>query len=238
MKESRVPLIIAHRGSSGKAYQNSLEAFELAVEEKADMIELDTHLTKDGFFIVHHDPVIKHQGLEYVIKETDLETIKSLSLPNGESIPLLESVLKEFLPKIKFNVEIKCETTREQFDGLLRSAQLDSKRIIVSSFLLSVLKELSATELDYSLAYLYIFPSLKVKKVAKLGYISAMNPYCKLLTKKTVKQYHKLNKKVNVWTVDNHKAILKLLRQNVDGIITNFPLETRELIKKSGAFFH
>ena len=59
MSDSYNPLIIAHRGSSIHAYENSLSAFELAVKQKADMIELDTHLTQDGFFVIYHDNVIK-----------------------------------------------------------------------------------------------------------------------------------------------------------------------------------
>ncbi len=60
------PLIIAHRGASDEAYENSFSAFNLAVEQGADMIELDTHLTKDGFFVVHHDPKIKYKNQSYI----------------------------------------------------------------------------------------------------------------------------------------------------------------------------
>ena len=70
MSDHNSPIVIAHRGASEDAYQNSMKAFELAVQQKADMIELDTHLTIDGTFIVHHDPIIKFEEFEYVIAET------------------------------------------------------------------------------------------------------------------------------------------------------------------------
>ena len=109
MTDAYYPFIIAHRGSSIDAYENSSSAFNLAVKQKADMIELDAHLTQDGHFIIYHDSVIKLQGENYVIANTKLEKIQKLSLPNGESIPLLEEVLKRLLPSIQFNVEIKSQ---------------------------------------------------------------------------------------------------------------------------------
>ena len=70
------PLIIAHRGASKEAFENSFESFQLAIEQKADMIELDTHLTNDGYFIVHHDADIKYKNKSYVISKTRVETAK------------------------------------------------------------------------------------------------------------------------------------------------------------------
>ncbi len=67
MIEKTSPLIIAHRGSSEEAYENSMDAFSLAVSQKADMIELDTHLTSDGIFIVHHNKRIVYENKKYLI---------------------------------------------------------------------------------------------------------------------------------------------------------------------------
>lgn len=224
------PIVIAHRGASQDAYQNTIKAFELAVQQKADMIELDTHLTSDGTFIVHHDPIIKFEGFEYVIAETKLEAIQNMKLPSKDDIPLLEDVLVNFLPKIQFNVEIKCSVTKKQFDDFLNNIGVDTNRIVVSSFLSDVMFGLSDTALDYALAYLFLFPPKKGKTMAKEPFISAINPYYRLLSSSHVDYYHNLGKKVYPWTVNRQKDIQKLVKKKVDGIITDCPKKTREMI--------
>ncbi len=224
------PIVIAHRGASEDAYQNSMKAFELAIQQKADMIELDTHLTSDGTFIVHHDPIIKFEEFEYVISETKLAAIQNMKLPSRDNIPLLENVLVSLLPKIRFNIEIKCSVTKKQFDDFLNNIGIDTSRIVVSSFLSDVMFGLSETPLDYALAYIFLFPPKKGKKMAKKPFISAINPYYRLLSSSHVDYYHSLGKKVYPWTVNRQKDIHKLVKKKVDGIITDCPKKTRDII--------
>ncbi len=230
MKKTRQPLIIAHRGASVDAYPNSNEAFKLAIEQKADMIELDTHLTKDGFFVVYHDFVIEHQENRYKISEINLETIKTIFLPNNEPIPLLEDVLKQMLSKIRFNIEIKCQIEREEFDALLSSVGGDNSRILVSSFRRKVLYNLRNSDLGYSLAFLCRRLGWRARRMVQYDFIEAINPSYKHLRKNHVKFYHKNNKKVYSWTVDKEKDIKNLVTKRVDGIITNIPQKARKII--------
>ena len=230
MIDSKFPLVIAHRGASNDEHPNSMKAFEEAVKQKADMIELDTHLTKDGYFIVFHDDSIPYKENRAVISQTSLDTIKKFKLPNGEPVPLLKDVLKKFLPKIKFNVELKCNVTKEQFDSLLNEVGEDNSKILVSSFLYEPIVNLKDSNIGYELAYLYLFPMNHNKSVALNDFIYAMNPFYRFVTKKTVKFYHEKNKKVYPWTVNDEKQIRKLVRKDVDGIITDNPRITREII--------
>ncbi|MCE7738183.1 MAG: glycerophosphodiester phosphodiesterase [Candidatus Heimdallarchaeota archaeon] len=230
MVEYTTPLIIAHRGASIKEHENSIKAFELAVKQKADMIELDAHLTRDGYFVVFHNDTIPYKDNNIVIAESNLETIQKFKLPNGEPIPLLEDVLKQFLSKIKFNIELKCDVTKEQFDSLLNEVGGDNSRILVSSFLHEPIVNLKNSTLGYELAYLYIFPIYQNKSVALNDFIDAMNPFYRFLTKRAVNFYHKQGKKVFPWTINDEKQIRKLVRRNVDGIITDLPKQTREII--------
>jgi len=232
MENTEQPVIIAHRGASIDGYENSFEAFKLGVKQKADMIELDTHITSDGYFIVHHDDKISFENQEYIIAETPLDTILNIRLPNDEPVPLLKAVLTQFLSKIQFNVEIKCYLQREDFDKFLEEVGGDNSRIIVSSFLKDVLYELNSSKLGYELAYLYILPGLKYRKIANENFISAMHPFYKLLTSKQIEYCHKRKKKINTWTVNSEKDIMKLVTKGVDGIITDQPLKTREIIEK------
>ncbi len=231
MSDKVFPLIIAHRGASKDGYQNSIEAFQLAVDQKADMIELDIHLTKDNHFVVHHDNDLNYKGNSYPIKSTTLEKIQSFRLPNDEPIPLFKDVLERFHKLIRFNIEIKCNIQRNQFDDLLKEVGINTFETVVSSFLHEVHMELKETDLEYQLAYLYFFPTSHNKRAAKNEFIAAMNPFAGFMRKKVVKFYHNLGKKVYPWTVDDEKTIKRLVSYNVDGIITNRPKETRKFIE-------
>jgi len=230
MSEKTSPLIIAHRGASHDGYENSMEAYQLAVDQEADMIELDTHLTKDNHFVVFHDDTIKLQNVSYPIKDTTLEKIQKIRLPNDEPIPLLKDVLEKFHKSIRFNIEIKCDLKLDHFDSLLKDVGINSAELVVSSFLHEVHMELKETALEYQLAYLYVFPSYNNKSVARNDFIAAMNPFAGFTKKKAVKFFHSLGKQVYPWTVDDVKTIKRLMSYNVDGIITNKPKETREIV--------
>jgi len=231
MKDTDYPLIIAHRGASHDFYENSFQAFSKAIEYNADMIELDVHLTKDGYFVVHHDPTIKIDKDSYNISDTPLSVIEKLELPNGEPIPLLETVLERYLKDIMFNIEIKCPSTHNKFDELLSGLNIDTSRIIVSSFHRTIIHELRETKHNYKLAFLYLFFGFGVHKMLKYDYIKAFNPYFKVLTKRTVNNLHEKKKEVYTWVVNRPKEVKRALKLQVEGIITDRPKEVREMVE-------
>lgn len=95
--------IIAHRGASGDAVENSLEAFRLAVRQGADGIELDVHATRDGGIVVHHDPAVPGLG---PIAEHTLAELRQVRLTNGEPVPTLAEALAA-APGLGMWVEVK-----------------------------------------------------------------------------------------------------------------------------------
>lgn len=113
MSPALKPLVIAHRGASGVAYENSLAAFKKAAELGADGIELDIHATTDGALIVHHDPAIGGT----LIARSSAADIAKLKLPNGEPVPTLEQAFLAAGPKLRVYVEVK--TLPPQWDGKL-----------------------------------------------------------------------------------------------------------------------
>ena len=113
--DSSAPLVIAHRGASMYAPENTLAAFELAIEMGADAIELDTMLTADGIPIVIHDHSLDRttDGIGSVSSKTVAE-LKLLDAGSafdirfaGERIPTLEEVFSAVGKKIMINVELK-----------------------------------------------------------------------------------------------------------------------------------
>ena len=231
MEKKSYPLVIAHKGSSEEAYENSMESFNLAVVQKADMIELDTHLTSDGNFIIYHDRRIKYENKKYLISKTPLKTIEEFQLPNGEEIPTLEDVLNKLLPKIQINIEIKCKTSKKIFDNFLKGVEVDNSKILVSSFRSDVINELKSSTLGYKLAYIYRFPTPKIRRIADKEYIHSLNADYRFLSSNAVQQYHKKNKEVYTWTVNEELQIRKFVKMGVDGIFTDNPLKTKKIIE-------
>jgi glycerophosphoryl diester phosphodiesterase len=110
------PVIIAHRGASGDAPENTLAAFKEAWNQNADGVELDIYLTKDGRIVVLHDASTKRTaGKDLAVKDHSLEELRALDAGvwkgekwKNERIPMLEEVL-EALPEGKqIYIEIKC----------------------------------------------------------------------------------------------------------------------------------
>ncbi|HWL53967.1 MAG TPA: glycerophosphodiester phosphodiesterase family protein [Chthoniobacteraceae bacterium] len=109
------PLIIAHRGASHAAPENTLAAFRLAWEMESDAIEIDLHLTLDGEIVVIHDPsTTRTAGVEHLIAETLLAGLKTLDFGSfkgppwsGERLPTLREVLAAVPPGKKVVIEIK-----------------------------------------------------------------------------------------------------------------------------------
>jgi glycerophosphoryl diester phosphodiesterase len=108
---ARVPEIIAHRGASRDAYENTLAAFALALEQGADGIELDVHATADGVVVVHHDPVVhRRRGgrVEAVaIAALTIADLEECRLPSGDRIPTLAEVFALVGDRAVLYVEVK-----------------------------------------------------------------------------------------------------------------------------------
>lgn len=109
------PKIIAHRGDKEQFPENTLASFRSAIKKGADAIELDTHITKDGKIIVHHDYYLgKTNNGEGVISDKDSKYIQSLDAGSwfledfaNERIPFLEDLFKEFGSSIEYEIELK-----------------------------------------------------------------------------------------------------------------------------------
>src|SRR5437868_2438851 len=102
------PLIIAHRGASAYEPENTLRAFELAIQQGAQMIELDLHSTADGQVVVIHDPTLDHTtNLRGRVDQLTLEQIKRADAGKGERVPTLDEVLDLTAGKVRLYLEIK-----------------------------------------------------------------------------------------------------------------------------------
>lgn len=246
--------VIAHRGANKKAPQNTLPAFITAINEGTDGFETDVHLTRDGIPVICHNYTIdatsdgRGEITSYSLDELKAFDFGSYFSEDFRNTPL--PTLDEFLELTSessceiINIELKCPRDKnirhlveKTLDSVKKYGCLD--RVIISSFSPEVLMTVKKTDPRCKTAFLYpisnpsvcrfiVYPFFMVKKIG----CDIIHPAHVAVTRNLVKTAHKLGIKVNVWTVNEKSTILKLLDYGVDGIITDKPLETREIIEE------
>ena len=231
-------MIQAHRGASAYFPENTLEAFSRAIEQGADCIELDVHLSKDGEIVVAHDARLERvsNGTGYINDHT-LEELKSLdfSLTFNERsgvcrIPTLSEVFSLIKPSaLAVNIEVK--TTERLYPGLcekligLAHEFAMGGRVLYSSFNHYSLREIKQIDPGAKIGLLYELAMVDPWVYANYVGADAIHPHYYVIAAlpETVKHCHENGVKVNVWTVDGNEAINMMLKSGVDGIITNKP---------------
>lgn len=230
-----MPKIIAHRGASAHAPENTISAFQLALEQGADGIELDVMLSKDGHLVVIHDTTVdRTTDGEGFVKDMTLEELKSFDAGEGQKIPTLDEVLEEFGGRFIINVELKNYSS--VFDRLpIEAAKIVKKyqlgeSVLVSSFNPFNLPRFHAHMPEAKLGLL-TQPNGAKKWVWRLFEYDALHPHFSDVDQVLVAALHSRNRKVNVWTVDEPAEIRRLAALEVDSIITNDPKNAREVLE-------
>jgi len=221
-------LKIAHRGAKGYEPENTLKAFQKALDLNADGIELDVHLSADGHIIVIHDETIDRttNGKGFV-NTLSLTELKSFLIANQLEIPTLIEVFDLVDKKCLINIELKGLGTSSKVVQLIEEYISEKNwnydHFIVSSFDWDLLQEtsnlnsnipigvLTEENLDTALAF-----AEKIKA-------RAIHPDYQLLNAENTKEIQKKGFFVLPWTVDSEEDIQKIKSYNVDGIISDFP---------------
>jgi glycerophosphoryl diester phosphodiesterase len=230
-----MPKIIAHRGASAHAPENTIAAFQLALDQGADGIELDVMLSKDGrLVVIHDDTVDRTTNGQGAVRDMTLEELKSLDAGDGQSIPTLEEVFEKFGGRFIINVELKNYTSI--FDRLpIEAAQVVNKCQLGDSVLISSFNPFNLprfhTRMPEAALGLLTQPNTARKWIWRLFKYDALHPYYSDVDQVLVAALHRRNREVNVWTVDDPKEIRRLAALKVDSIITNDPKRTREVLE-------
>lgn len=248
------PKIIAHRGANRYAPQNTIPAFEKALELGANGTETDVHSTKDGYIVIcHNDTVDEMSNGTGAIGDYTLEDIRKLDFGSkfsaefaGTPLPTLEEYLEcmEKGDKLEImNIEIKpskydrADIVKKTIDAVKAHGLFD--KLLISSFDYKMLIEAKKYEPACQTAYLYpIYAQILTRwfiqplRLAKKIGCSAMHPHQAFATKSLVRRAHKAGMKVNAWTVDEEQDIIKMLENGVDGIITDCPDYVESVVDK------
>lgn len=228
--------ITAHRGASEYAPENSMAAFKKANKLDVPYIELDVHLSKDGYLYIMHDNNLNRvlginkpsDKIKYVdIKDSYL--ISRFPEYQEEKVPLLEDVLKWAKDKdFILNIELKpMDNTLLLTDKVVEMVHnyKMSKKVIIASF--DVPSILRVKELDDKLKIVYLGNTYQYNELFDYYSINYSG-----LTTAVVDKIHKNDKKVFAWTINDPKLVKSLLYMNVDNIITNDPIMVKEVIDK------
>lgn len=231
-------MIVAHRGASKEAPENTIPAFQLAWEQDADAIEGDFHLTKDGYIVCIHDSdTYSVSGTNLVVRNTTLSQLRKLDVGvhfgskfKGTIIPTIAEVFSTIPDRKVIYIEIKCG--KEIIQPLLeeiKKSNLKTEQIVVMSFEMKVIQELKERAPQYKALWLFnqsekktpsIDTVLETLKQINADGLSATKNIIDDIFIKSVKEkgyeYH-------VWAIDDAETAMRFKKWGATSIITNVP---------------
>ena len=233
---TKYPIIIAHRGYKAKYPENTLAAFESAVDAGAQMIELDVRRTRDRQVVVIHDETLERTtDGSGPVKDQTLEKIKQLDAGSwfhprfaGERIPTLEEVLDRMANRILINIEIKAtedkvhrlsDSIEQQVVDLIHRKNARSS-VIMSSFESKILQNVNQIQNAPPIALISnrAADQTTLELCKKLSVFS-WHPKFNIMDRKQVKMMHEANIKVFPYNVNSFKEFQKAIQMKADGVI-------------------
>ncbi len=229
------PLIIAHRGASADAPENTLSAFSLALEQGADGIEFDVQLSADGWPVVFHDATIdRTTNGSGRVANLSLAELQALTIPPDEKILTLDELFETFGPRLLYNLEIKNLSLREH--GLeaaiadrIQAYHLEQV-VLISSFNPFSLKRIRR-HLPAQVALALLRDRGLLRYTYLLGDGVMDHPHHELVDARYMAWAKKRGYRVNTWTVDDPVEARRLVALGVHGLITNKPAFLRSALK-------
>ncbi len=228
------PLVIAHRGASAYAPENTLAAFELAIELGADLLELDVHLSADDQPVIIHDETLARTTSGHGrVRRYALSELKRLDAGawlgeqfRGQRLQSLGEVLERFRDRVGFAVELKAGSSRyagieERVLSLLEIYNVVD-RTMVLSFDPEALIAAGVCNATVPRVLLLDRTAKNMTAVVPRG-TTAVGLSARLVTEEAVQAAREANLDLYVWTVNDAATMDRLIGWNVAGIITDAP---------------
>ncbi len=230
--------ITAHRGASDEYPENTIPAFEAAIDYGADWLEIDVQQTADGVLIVMHDSnLYRTTGVDRNIWEVTYDEIKDLDAGSymGEEfadvrISTLEEVLELCKGRIYLNIELK-PTGHEtnfvkQVVDLIREYEMMDECMLAS---MSYGALVEAKEYEENIQTIYVMKTVYgyFADLENVDVFSVKNTY---ITENIVESVHLQGKLICAWTVNSLKTMERMIDMGVDNLITDQPLKARQKV--------
>ena len=240
------PMIMAHRGFSASAPENTLPAFQMCIDGGFTAAELDVQMTADGTVIVLHDDNLKRTaGLNKNVWEVTYDEIKDLDNGSffskefaGTKIPTLDEAIKlagSGKNKLFLNIEIKRNghddgIIEKVVDIIVRNDYLDSCDVTSQDY--STLEEVREVNPAVLTAYTSAVGIGSIESLEAADIISIQQTFA---TYENVERIHGAGKRVFVWTVNEEDTMKDLVSLNVDAILTNDPVLCKKVLDQCGS---
>ena len=237
---------IGHRGASALAPENTLPAFQLAMELGADEVELDVVRCATGEpVVIHNETVDKTTGGSGAVRDKSLDELKELDaglwfgeIFRGTKIPTLDEVFEIVGGRMSVNIEIKGQSVRPDgtehvvVESVRRHGMTD--RVIVSSFNPWRLRRVRSEAAELKIALIFSpRNSMCLRRAwsAPVLKVDGLHPFHSMVDDRFVDRAHQRGRWVYAWTVDDPETMRKLIRTGVDGIVTNNPGTLDEVLE-------
>ena len=224
-------VVTAHRGDSKHAPENTLAAFEAAIDNGADVIELDVRETKDGVIIVTHDKNLKRTtGIDAYVEDLTFGEIRQFDAGSwfseefkGEQIPTLREAIELVDGRAKLNIELKPDVLNQHLEEsvveLIEEYDL-YKSCVVTSLKYNSIKKIK--ELDDRIETVYVM-SAAGGNYFDLKYADAFSINYKFIDDQVMRNCNKRGKDVYAWTINDAESLESVMMVGVDNVITDDP---------------
>lgn len=246
--------IIAHRGASFSAPENTLASVELAWRKQTDAVEIDVWLTADGQIAVSHDEKLdRTAGRPGKVSQMRMEELQQIDVgawkgPDwaGQRIPSLTAVLATIPAEKRLFVEIKCgPEIVDEFARVVKASGKQPDQVAVISFSLAVVKAVKEKLPELKVYWLrgksprrdkktgeWLDKPDEVLKTCREAKLDGLDlHYESELTRESIEELHNLGLRLYVWTVNSPDDARRLVELGVDGITTDRPGWMREQLK-------
>lgn len=228
--------IYAHRGASGEYPENTLLAFEQAVAQNADGIELDVFQNKDAYVIYHDRLLSSKEGKRQRISDSSSFELAQITLPKNQFIPTLEQALICIGGRCDVNIEIKHINDVAGFCKIINDAVstgiCNSEQLLLSSFNHPLLLKVSALLPQIRVGILLACIPQDLKGIIGHEDVDSVHLSLDAIDQSVIEEARDLGVKTLVYTVDRHEDIELMRTWGVDGIFTNYPAQARQLLSQ------
>ncbi|HOO32787.1 MAG TPA: glycerophosphodiester phosphodiesterase family protein [Thermotogota bacterium] len=234
-------LILAHRGTGKGSGENSINAFDKGLSEKADGLELDIRITKDRIPVCVHDETLTRVfDRELFVRDLSMSDLESLKLYNPDNICTLEDVFKWFGNEIYYDIEIKDPAVLPEFKELVQ--QYHPKQLMVSSFVHKCLNNVKEAIPEAGIAPLIDFKTIDDYQAYIMDIVRTYSPYSLNLDVRFFEEDNQekldwfndmktnYNVKLAFWTVNTMNAF-KSIESICDFLITDKPSNFRGVVE-------
>ena len=230
----------AHRGASEYAPENTMSAFDMALELGANGIELDLQMTKDGKIVIFHDNKIDNKSNKKgEIKDYTYQELLNFDFGSwfnlkykGEKIVLFEDFAKKFLSKeMSFAIELKEEGIEKETLNIIKKYATHDN-IYITSFKYKALENMRKIDSNIKLSWL-IQEKINKNNIDKLLKINGTQicPKADNVTKDDIELANKSGLRVRLWGVLNEEIMENVYNFNIDGMTVNFPDKLKHLME-------